>query len=101
MHEAGVRTVLKQTPNQVGQQVLVFSNRCIDAATALGILQYDVVQPFAHSMQPLEFERTISGEGEDCGNGMGVMGGKLGVNTVAVAKELFRMGDIADIGRYL
>ena len=71
----------------------------IDAAGSFSTGVHDIVQHLAHTVQALELE-PLGGRGhlQNCGHGMGIMGGKLWINTVRHAQKFTRIGNITDIG---
>ena len=103
VHKAGVRTVLKQTAYEVGQQVFVGTDRGVNAAAGAFGLQDDLVQRFAHAVQALEFVVSggaahLLGDVEDRSDGVRVMRGKLRIDPVGEAQEFASVADVADIG---
>ena len=101
VHEGGVGAVFQKPADEIGQKVAMRADRRIDAAAGLFALQHDVMQPFAHAVQALELERFARAHVDDRGDGMGVVGGELRVDAVGHGQQLFRIGDVADIGRFL
>ena len=56
VHEGGVGAVLQQSPDQVGQQILMLAHRGIDAAECAGIVHDQVVQLLPHAVQALKLK---------------------------------------------
>ena len=75
------------------------ANRRIDPAAGPLGLQHRLVQRLAHAVQALEFETvTVPGKLQDGRHGVSVVGGELRVDPIGHRQELFRAGDIGDIG---
>ena len=63
------------------------------------IFQHDIMQPFAHAMQALEFKRLfVRRHIKDRRNRMGVVGGKLRIDAVGHGQKLAGIGDVGDVG---
>ena len=102
VHEAGVRPVLQETPDKIGQQIAVRTDGSVDAAAGAVFLHDDVMQGLAHAVQALELvSLRIVGHMQNGGDGMGVMGGELRVDAVGHAQEFTGIGDVAHIRRGL
>ena len=98
--EGGVRTVFKQAPDEVRQQVLVAANRRVDATGVpeTFLLHHHAVKVFTHAVKPLEFViQPVSGQLGDGGDGVSVVRGELGIKRLAVRKHLARAGNVGDI----
>ncbi len=95
----GVGTILQQTTNQIGEQVSVVSYRGVDS-TGRGWKVNGVefiVEHFTHTMKALIFKRLPFSQLSDSGQSVGVMGGKLGVETLRSDEQSTGTGDIGDI----
>ena len=105
--EAGVGAVLEQAADEIGEQFLVAADRRVDAhrgrllADALLKLGQLLVEPLAHAVQALEFERRLAGQRLDRADGVGVVGGEGGIDAVARRQQPLGAGDVADVGRDL
>ena len=76
--ERRIRTVLEQTPHQIGKEIPVAADRRVGPARDLGaILAQLLVQGVAHAVQPLEFEELLPRKLDDGCDRQGVVGGKL------------------------
>ena len=73
------------------------ANRGIDPAAARRFAQHDVVQPFAHAVQALEFKGGVARHLQHRGNRVGVVGGELRIDAVGIADQLAGIGDVTDI----
>src|SRR5665213_2002331 len=102
--ERGVRAILEKTPYQVGEQVLVFSNRSIhahageirDLPRGLGIQQP------AHAVQPLKLKVRVRGrELQHRGNAVRVVRRELRVDQITVLKEASHTGQVRYIRGHL
>ena len=107
VNEGGVRPVLQQTTHQVGQQGFVCPNRGINTARTvqLAVRHFTghlLVQRFTHAVQALELVLAwivvLTREAVDRRQGMGVVGGELRINQVRHAEQLFRTGEVRDVG---
>ena len=56
MDETAICAIFQQTPDQIGQQILMPANRRIDAAMIARTLDKPFKQSFAHAVQALKFE---------------------------------------------
>ncbi len=84
--ERGVRTVFQQSPHQIGQQITMGSNRCINPAAGHFGLQNKVMQGFTHALKALKLiKRGVSCHFKNGRDSVGVMGGKLRINPVGHA----------------
>ena len=93
MNEAGVGSILQQAPDQVRQQILVGSDRRIDAYTATKSGR--AVERFAHPMQALEFERRIANlfrQHLNCCNRVCIVCRELRINRILRFQHLSRTG---------
>ena len=101
--ETGVCAVLQQPADEVSQEVTVRADRGVNATAGGVVGQHDVVQAFAHAVQALKFEGRgpAFGEVKDGGDGVRVVGGELRIKPVGHCQQLFGVGDVADIGRFL
>ena len=87
--EAGVGAVLEQAADEIGEQFLVAADRRVDAhrgrlfADAAFELGQLLVEPLAHAVQALEFERGVAGQRLHRADGVGVVGGEGRVDAVA------------------
>ncbi len=98
--EAGVGPVLQQASDEVGQKVAVRADGGVDPAAGGVVRKDDVVQPFAHAMQALEFvvhrgQPLRLGDVQDRRDGVGVVGGELRVDAVGPRQQLAGVGDVA------
>ena len=102
--EGGVGAVLQKAPHQIGEEILMAADRGIDPA--------GLVQPFgagdlaverlAHAVEPLIFEAAVgAGEHRDGRDGVGIVGGELGIEDVAALEHQPGAGEIGDVGRDL
>ena len=100
MHEGRVGAVLQQPAHEVGQQVAVFADRRIDAASDRRILQHLAIDPFAHPMETLHLERRIgcARHLQDGRDGAGVVRGELRVDRIGIADQRARAGEVRDVG---
>ncbi len=102
--KGGIGTVLEQSPHQVGQQILVVADRCINAARPIHPIEPDdpLVKRLAHPVQALELViAALAGKLEDRRDGMRVVGGELRVAERPQREQPPRAGEIGDIGRDL
>ncbi len=97
MHEAGVGAVLQQPAHQIGEQILMRADRCIDAHRIRRI----VVERLAHAVQALHLERVSTRAFQDEGQAVRVVRGECGVDCVAALQHAARTGEPAHIGRGL
>ena len=95
--KAGVGAIFQEAANQIGQQVFMAADGCIDAA---GLVGDDLrIKRFAHAMQALEFVAlVVTSHNADGGDGLGVVGGKLWIEKVTPFQHEFRTSQIAHIG---
>ncbi len=107
VNERRVGPVLQQATHQVGQQGFVRSYRSINTARTvqLAVRHFTghlLVQRFTHTMQALELVLAgivvLSGQAVNRRQRMGVVGGELWVDQVRHAEQLFRTGEVRDIG---
>ena len=101
--EGGVRAVLQQAPDEIGEQRLMCADRRIDAAWPVKLAGTDdlFVEGLAHSMQALELvfadleirPRQVVDRGER----LRVMGGKLREDELGRAEQLSCAGDVGDV----
>ena len=87
MHEGGVGAVLQQPPHQIGEQVLVAADGRIDAARQVHAVaaHHLVIERLAHAVQALELKAfAVAGHGGDGRQRMGVVGGELRIEALAV-----------------
>ena len=74
----------------------------VDAAAGAFLAHDDVVQRLAHAVQALEFVLGgIAAHFQDRGRRVCVVRGELRIDPVGHAEQLFRIGDVADVGRGL
>jgi hypothetical protein len=102
--EAGVGAVLQQTPDQIGQQVLVAAHGRIGAEHDLvGAAVGGFVEGLAHAVQALELDGDIGrlGHGGDGGQGMGVVRRELAVEVRRGVDDGASADQIAQVGRGL
>ena len=100
--EAGVGAVFQQAADEVCKKVTVRADWGIDAAAGGVVGEHDVVQAFAHAVQALEFKgQGIGRHVEDRGDGVGVVGGELGVDAVGHREEFAGAGDVGHVGGLL
>ncbi len=102
--EGAVGAVFEQAPDEVGEKVLVLTDRCVDptADPDLVLLDELLVKALAHAVQPLELViPTIAGVLEHRGDRMGVVGRELGVEGVRRGKQHSRAGEVGHIRRGL
>ena len=91
-YKRAVGAVLQQAPHQVGQQRLVAAHRRVDAAAPAALAGGDhvVVERLAHAVQALELvigHATLRRHLLDTGEGLGVVGGELGVDHVGHGQQ--------------
>ena len=80
MHEAGVGAVLQQAPHQIGQEVLVRAHRRIGAKRKRPEhLARRRIKRLAHAMQALMLDWRAPRHGAHGRQGVGIVGGELGV----------------------
>ncbi len=97
--EGAVGAVLQQPANQVGEQVAVRTDRCIDPAARALAAQHVVVQCLAHAVQALELEAVaVAGHVQYRGHGMRIVGGELRVDAVGHGEQLARTGQVGHVG---
>ena len=102
--ERGVRAVLEQTADEIGEQRLVRADRRIDAARTVELVAADhlLVQRLAHAMQALELVLAAvevrPGHRHDGSERLGVVGGELRIDGVRRGEKLAGAGEIADVG---
>ncbi len=104
VHERGVGAVLEQPAHEVGQQVLVGSDRSVDPHRwkVRHIREYGRVEQLTHPVQPLEFVDGPGGrEIEDGRYRVGIVSSKLRMNDVAGREEMLRAHEIARVRRGL
>ncbi len=101
--EGGVRTVLEQAADEVGQQRLVGADRRVDAAGAVQRVLADdlVVEGLAHAVQALELPVQAAAQLVDGRQRVGVVGGELGVDRVGGGEQLLGTGEVGDVGVHL
>ena len=96
--EGGVGAVFEQPPHQIGEQVLVLSDRRVDAAARAFRLAHRLVKRLAHAVKPLELEaRAIFRHVQYRGDGVGVVRGKLRIDAVGHRQQLARAGDVGNV----
>ena len=103
VHERRVGTIFQQTPDKIGQQIAVCANWCIDTATGVVVGFDQIVQRFPHAVKPLEFvlgrpDIAVTGQMQDRRSRMGVVCGKLWIDTVGLSQQAAGVRDIADVG---
>jgi hypothetical protein len=94
MHEAGVGSILQQSSHEIGQQVFVCTDRCIDAD---GVGRA-VIERLAHAVQPLHLEvasRALQHEGE----AVRVVRGKGGIDRITTFEHSASAGQPTHIRR--
>jgi hypothetical protein len=99
--EGAVGPVLEQAADEIGQEVLVLADGRIDAAAdAEAVALHDLlVEGLAHAVQALELEGAgVAGELEHGGDGVGVVGGELGIEELLLAQQLSGAGEVGDVG---
>ena len=105
--ETRVGAILEQAADEVGEQFLVASDRGVDPHRGNPIADASlesgefVVEPLAHAVEPLELERSRSGECLDRTDGVGVVGREGRVEHVAGGEHALGAGEVADVGRDL
>ena len=95
--ERSVGAVLQQSPYQVGQQVFMAAYRCVNTAgERLTIASHHLlVEGLAHSVQTLKLVvPALSGHLHDGRQGVGVVGGELGKECIAMSENPARAGDV-------
>ena len=104
--EGGVGPVLQQAAHQVGEQGLVAADRRIDAAGATQLAVGDLadhlfVERLTHAVQALELVLArvvvLTRQLVDGRQGVGVVGGKLGIDGLGHRQQLAGAGEIGDI----
>ena len=102
--ERGVRAVLEQAANEIGEQRLMRADRRIDPARAVELVAADhlFVERLAHAVQALEFVLAAievgAGEDEHGSERLGIMGGELRKDRVRRREQFARAGEVADVG---
>src|SRR5690348_5740080 len=98
VHEARIRAILEQAPDEIGEQLLVTPDGCINAHRRTPVAEMPLetgkllVELLAHAVQSLEFELTRSGERLHLPDRVRVVGCERGVNHVACVEQLLRAG---------
>ena len=98
--EAGVRAVFQQAAHEVGQQVLVRTDRCVHAAGHVEAIRRDHfrVQVVAHAVQLLELEVAAAAhparQAVHGGDGLRVVGGEHRVDRVAGIEQAARIREV-------
>ncbi len=101
MHEAGVRTILQQTADQIGQQIAMPADRRVNAALMAMLAHQPLVQAIAHAVKPLELEVVgIARPFQNGRDGQRIVAGKGGADILGRQHVL---GDrqIGHVGRRL
>jgi len=108
VHERGVGAVFQQAAHQVGEQGFMVAHGRIDAAgpvQAAGRLRahHLLVQGFTHAVQALELVLTglvagRVGQLVDGGQGVGIVGGELGVDGLGRGQQAACAGQVGHIG---
>ena len=99
-HERRIGAILEQPAHQIGEQVAMPADRCINAAGELrSLAEQCLVKLLAHAVQALEFEAgRAAGTGEDRGDGEGIVGGKLRKQARTRCEQFLRAGHVIEIG---
>ena len=105
--ERRIGAVFEQAADEVGEQFLVAADRRVDphrgrrvADPALELGEF-VVQPLAHAVEALEFERGLAGQRLDRADGVGVVRGEGRVDAVRRGEHPLGAGEVGDVGRDL
>ena len=107
VHERGVGAVFQQTTHKIRQQRFVGADRRVDTARAVEFAIGDftghlLVQRLAHAVQALEFVLSrvvvLPGQLINCRQGVSVMGRELRIDQARHRQQLFRTGQIGDVG---
>src|SRR5690606_17178693 len=85
--EGAVRAVLQQAAYQIGQQVRVAADRCVNPHRQLAFAKQLRIKQFAHAVQALQLEGPLTGQFENAGNGGGIVGGELRVDAIGAGGE--------------
>ena len=97
----GISPILEQSADQVGQQVFMAANRGIHpACVPEPCPRHDLcIQVLTHTVQSLEFVvQAIASQFRNDGDRVGIMGGKLGIECLAIVQNFPGTGDIGHIG---
>jgi hypothetical protein len=100
IHKRGVGAVLQQTAHEIGQQVFVLSDRCIDAAGNAQLARSGdfLVKRLAHAVQALELEPRLACRNDGRGNGVSVVGRELRIECFRIRKQQAHARKIRHIG---
>ena len=99
--EAGVRPVFKEAANEIGEQLLVPANGCVNPHRGGRIalqLGERIVELFAHTVEALKLERPAIGELLHHRNRVCIVGRKGGVDHILMLEQSHRAGEIGDVG---
>ena len=103
----GIGAVFEQAPDEIGEQLLVASDRRVDphrrARIADRVLELGqlLVQRLAHAVQALELERPALRQRLHLADGVRIVGRERRVDDVAGVEQRLRAGEIGDVGRDL
>ncbi len=98
VHEGRVGAVLKQAPDEIGEEVAMGPDGGVDPASRAGLFAQHIVQCRPHAVQALKLEPLRpSGHLQHRGGGMGVVGGELRPQPIAHGKQLAGTGDVGDV----
>ena len=97
--EGTVGAVFQQAAHQVSEQVLVFAHRRVDTATGLVLAHDEVVQRFAHAVQPLKLvSLTVRRQFQHRGDRVRIVCRELRVDAVGHRQQFACAGDIGQVG---
>ncbi len=99
VHERGVRAVLEQAADEIGQQMLVAAHGRVDSAAV--IERYGCherrVKLLAHAVQALKLEFPARSDLENPGDRVGVVGCELRVQMRVLEQQGFRTGEVGHV----
>ena len=103
IHKGAVGAVLQKQSDEIRQKIAVRPHGCINPAGVTLLLARESMQRFAHAVQTLKLKGLVGAarQGHDGRNGVGVMGSKLGIKTVAALEQFARAHQIRKIRAYL
>ncbi len=101
--ERRIGAVLQQAADQIGEQVAMAADRCINTASRLGLgPQQGLVERFAHAIEPLELvARDPAGGLDGARDGQGIVGRELRIDPRPRGKQLVDADHVAEIGHRL
>ena len=105
--EARIGAVLEQPPNEVSEQLLVASDRCVDANRRLRLADVALhlrkfgIELFTHAVQALELELLPMRECFDLPDRVGVVRCERRIDHIARSEHLLRASEIGNVRRDL